>query len=270
MAKKNFITYKCAQELCDSNNIKTMAQYIDFSKDYDLLPSRPQDTYNGKGWISWGNFLKTGNKSGGRLKYHVNHDFFKVWSHDMAYVLGFWFADGHIYCPNKTFILDQHDKDKPLIEKIAGIMGSDRPVQVVSQKVSKMARMVVVSSTIVEDIIKLGGKENKSLDILFPVIPKKYLPDFVRGYFDGDGSIWYAKHHRCHLSNFTCGSYEFIHGLFEELTRNIPDFRSSLHIEKRGTCVLCMAKNSTIKLGKFMYHDKDVIKMERKYLLFNK
>jgi len=29
-------------------------------------------------------------------KYKVNDDFFKIWSHNMAYILGFWFSDGCI------------------------------------------------------------------------------------------------------------------------------------------------------------------------------
>ena len=33
----------------------------------------------------------------GKRKYAVNDDYFKEWSHDMAYILEFWWADGCIY-----------------------------------------------------------------------------------------------------------------------------------------------------------------------------
>ena len=30
----------------------------------------------------------------------VNQNFFKEWNNDMAYIFGYWFADGHISNPN--------------------------------------------------------------------------------------------------------------------------------------------------------------------------
>src|ERR1035437_1382310 len=49
-------------------------------------------------WACWGDFLGTGNKKGWctKRKYKVNDNYFKKWSHDMAYIFGLWFADGHI------------------------------------------------------------------------------------------------------------------------------------------------------------------------------
>ena len=44
-----------------------------------------------------------------------------------------------------------------------------------------------------QESINLGGKEKKSLDCHFPKVPNEYLRDFIRGYFDGDGSVWNVK-----------------------------------------------------------------------------
>ena len=38
---------------------------------------------------------KIGNQNG--RKYHINQDYFKIWSRNMAYIFGFWCADGCIY-----------------------------------------------------------------------------------------------------------------------------------------------------------------------------
>ena len=48
------------------------------------------------------------------------------------------------------------------------------------------------SQKTVEDLKKLGCVENKSLILTFPTeqqVPKEFVYDFIRGYFDGDGSI---------------------------------------------------------------------------------
>lgn len=60
------------------------------------IPYSPNIAYKNKGWISWGHWLGTNNIRGQLKKYTVNHNFFKKWSRDMAYVLGFWWADGYI------------------------------------------------------------------------------------------------------------------------------------------------------------------------------
>ncbi|MCL5010656.1 MAG: LAGLIDADG family homing endonuclease, partial [Patescibacteria group bacterium] len=70
-------------------------------------------------------------------------------------------------------------------------------------------------------LLGIGGKRKKGKKMLFPEIPEKFLPDFIRGYFDGDGSVFYttylhSKIHRMRTelrSNFTSGSPEFLERL---------------------------------------------------------
>ncbi|MBQ5475411.1 MAG: hypothetical protein IIT65_12140 [Lachnospiraceae bacterium] len=49
------------------------------------------------------------------------------------------------------------------------------------------------SKQMAEDLFQLGVTPNKSLtlDIKFDLIPKELIHHFIRGYFDGDGSINY-------------------------------------------------------------------------------
>lgn len=43
------------------------------------------------------------------------------------------------------------------------------------------------------DLSRLGFTQNKSKALQVPTIPTKYFGHFVRGYFDGDGCVYFNK-----------------------------------------------------------------------------
>ena len=136
---------------------------------------------------------------------------------------------------------------------------------------------------IFDDIVMLGGKVRKSLDIDFPVVPRKFLPDFVRGYFDGDGCIYLDKRRNRYYSSFSCGSKEFIEKLYAVLKKylDIGGYirkRSCKYKEKKGIQFskdstwyeINLKYNDTKKLGCFIYSTNDALRLERKYERFAK
>lgn len=48
--------------------------------------------------------------SGQPRKHKVNEDFYKVWSHDMAWVLGLFITDGHIHKQTHSISFSQKDE----------------------------------------------------------------------------------------------------------------------------------------------------------------
>jgi intein-encoded DNA endonuclease-like protein len=108
--------------------------------------------------------------------------------------------------------------------------------------------------------------------MLFPKIPKKYLWDFIRGFFDGDGSIYLIKKRGYYCCSFSCSSQLFIEKLKFYIDTNIKGITSSLsfyHKNGKNHCSLRFAKKSTIMLGNFMYYNiNKKMKMNRKYNLF--
>ena len=77
--------------------------------------------------------------------------------------------------------------------------------------------------------MRYGGVRHKSHVIRFPDVPKKYLRDFIRGYFDGDGSVFFIDYIRTKdgrstrelRTNFTSGSRKFLEDLMAALNREI-------------------------------------------------
>jgi len=268
-----FLTYEDAKIIVKGLKLKSISEWN--KKYYELIklqnikiPRNPNRFYK-DGWEGWGEWLGTNNLPGGVRKYSINHNYFKEWSPNMAYILGFWFADGCI-SGKRIFTIKLHKKDKYLLEKIMNEMGSNKPLYSVCDKYYCLN---IRSKDIYEDIVKLGGKERKSLDIEFPIVPQKYMSYFIRGLWDGDGSIFLAYKRKYYKSSYTCGSKLFLEGLKNALCNNIPNINPKIYERKNKlsenkyyNMVLCA--NGTRMLKGFIYNDNNDLKLERKYTKF--
>lgn len=104
--------------------------------------------------------IKKKNRKSNR-RYVVNDDYFKKWSHNMAYILGFWWADGHI-CVGENhciFVISQHNKDKYILAQFLKEMESNAKIYKHSKR--DACSIQITSNEIVGDIMRLGGKERK-------------------------------------------------------------------------------------------------------------
>jgi len=208
----------------------------------------------------------------------VNKDFFKKWTPEMAYVLGFLFADGNIiYTKRNTWFWSIQITDKEILEKIKMEINSSH---IISKRKNienhkQLYRLQIGSKDMCNDLIRLGLTPKKSKTILLPAIPKKYFPDFLRGYFDGDGGIWVGLKNKNQKSKnhtistfFTSGSIDFLISLKCILTKN-GLLGGSLVKKERGFDLKYSVKDSLI-LYKIMYNSKCSLFLRRKKDKFEK
>lgn len=190
-------------------------------------------------------------------KYNINQDYFKNWSRNMAYVFGFWCANGCIY-GGKMFDITIHKKDKYILKRIAEELQYEGNLQ---DSVDKQASRINFSCVVIyNDILALGGIENKSLTLKFPSVPEEYLSDFIRGYFDGDGCIMNLKKGRIN-SAFTSESKEFLDILHQVLKEKVGVQGGSYDA---SNCSLRFGKKDSLKIGEFMYKDSPELFLLRK------
>lgn len=129
----------------------------------------------------------------------VNKDFFKHWSRDMAYVLGFFAADGFMWKSGRgACFFGFQINDRQLLVDIRHVLSSTHKIAKRHRKIKNPAwndsyRLQVGSKEMFEDLLLLGMTPVKSHTLVFPQIPEAYFGDFVRGYFDGDGCVYYAR-----------------------------------------------------------------------------
>lgn len=175
----------------------------------------------------------------------------------MAYILGLWFADGCIY-GGKIFDITLHAKDKYILKQIAKELAYEGNLY---DYVDRQAVRINFSCVVIyKDLIALGGTENKNLILKFPNIPDEYLNDFIRGYFDGQGSAINLKNNRFNTT-FTCESKDFLDSLLAILKEKCGIKGGSYD---KNCMSLKFGKRDSILIGKFMYKNNPKLFLKRK------
>lgn len=68
-----------------------------------------------------------------------------------------------------------------------------------------------------KELLRLGLTPNKSKTIKFPDIPQELVRHFIRGCWDGDGSVYIEKRNNSIAASFISGSLSFINGMLQQL-----------------------------------------------------
>lgn len=143
-------------------------------------------------------------------KYSFNEKYFEVIDNEQkAYWLGFLYADGYVYndCKRGKYnvTITLKNTDKILLEQFKQDLNSNHPIKDIEitsrDNPSHACSLYIGNKKIVQDLIKLGCFQNKSKILKPPTlqqVPLEYIPHFIRGYFDGDGSVFISneKHWR--------------------------------------------------------------------------
>lgn len=226
-------------------------------------------------------------KRGGHNRKSIQESFFKQWSPSMSYILGLLFADGALLDAresSRTCYIQLTSKDKSLLEIILVLMDSSHPItrrgrEYVYFKERRYLRSEIYSLRIgsklmYQDLLEKGLTPNKSLTMNFPGIPRKYLPFFIRGYFDGDGCVNLHTRKNREIPDaqvvFTSGSGLFLRGLMEKLTSNIGvSLKQIRKYDNQGAYRLRYRKSESLKILKFMYQGLDKSPyLERKHDIY--
>lgn len=128
----------------------------------------------------------------GYTKYSFDRNYFKeINTEEKAYWLGFIAADGCVSAKMNSIRVDLKSSDAEHLEKLRTSISGNQPIAVAHRGAS--CYMDMNSKQMAEDLFQLGVTPNKSLtlDIKFDLIPEELIHHFIRGYFDGDGSINY-------------------------------------------------------------------------------
>ena len=201
--------------------------------------------------------------------FDINEDFFSIWSPEMAYVLGLLITDG---CVSETGNVSLCINDRDLLEKVKKVMGSEH--KIISSKHQKGLYSFHFSrEKLTKDLKELCVVPRKSLIVKLPGVPHDYLADFIRGVFDGDGSVFFDKRrpHSPLRSKFVSSSKDFIEGLERNLELlGMPKRMMYQQKTKNGWSYMFVYDHKdSIKLFDILYKNtQNGLFLERKYSRF--
>lgn len=158
----------------------------------------------------------------------IDYNYFDQWTHDSAYVFGFLLADGSISKTSMSaVVIGLAEKDICVLEFIREQMKCNAKFYFRNnaERIHKdgCTRQNAVylhlrSKILVQKLISLGMKPRKTYnDDTPPEIPEKYVADFIRGYLDGDGTIFISGTGRCNVG--FVGSVNLIRWIMESLVK---------------------------------------------------
>jgi hypothetical protein len=158
--------------------------------------------------------FKQDNKYG--KKYDIDESCFDIINCELkAYCLGFLYADGNVGIYNNDYLmrLNLNVKDSEILDIFIKCLKTNR-----KWKIDGRGDIVLCISNkkICLSLINKGVVQRKTFKIQFPdtnTIPDHLMGHFIRGYFDGDGTIHTSTKHwnrsRCSIIS----NYDFITGL---------------------------------------------------------
>jgi len=200
----------------------------------------------------------------------------------MSYVLGFITADGCITVskerPNRPFSLNITSVDKKHLYKIRKVLNSEHKISKKTGGEENVAFQIQIrNQIIVKDLMKLGIFPRKTSHLNPIKVPQKYFNSFVRGFFDGDGSVYVYKVNGTPQIKvgFVSVSLSFITEFNKRLCESLGIPLKSIHkiIDRRGKRMDQLSIDFYIddceKLYEFMYKNASIF-LDRKYRVFKK
>jgi len=223
------------------------------------------------------------NLKGGRLT--LNYLFESINNEQEAYIVGLFMADGWVATNTIGFRFKNDDVE--LLHNIKNYICKDIKIYIDNNKLSKGIRICSIKA--IENLNNLGIPiSNKSSEQLkIPNMPNDLIRHFIRGYFDGDGTVFIANKNtnikNKYLKVNICSPTENILKEMQNYLKN-NNIESTINCEKRkdktliipkGTCIgsmdmyrLYIRKKLEIKkFYELLYKDSNTY-LKRKYHVF--
>lgn len=214
----------------------------------------------------------------GVRKYKINEEYFDcIDTPNKAYILGLMCADGCNFPPKHTAFISLQESDVDLLKQIRTELNSDQPIRIIDQSnrcsennysYNNMCTLNMYSAHICRSLEKLGVVRNKSLILEFPIISSELYSHFIRGYFDGDGSLYqYVKNENNKSIRITFTSTEKFCEKLKEILENTLGIYCGMYdasCHNGVTRVLSITGSASVKVLDWMYKDAELY-LQRKY-----
>lgn len=211
-----------------------------------------------------------------QMEYNENY-FNSIDSSNKAYWLGFIYADGFVHNKQYKFGIELSSIDRSHLEKFSKELNSNIRIKererVSFGKLRKFSRIEIKNKTMVRDLYRLGVKNGKTYNVKFPdksILSKEYVHDFIRGVFDGDGTVCVYKN-GMYLSveaSLVSASIDFLNGI-KHILYTMYGIESNIYKkgESEKIYILRIFKKRECKrfIEKIYFNSNEENRLDRKY-----
>ncbi len=194
-----------------------------------------------------------------------------IWSSELAYAVGLIATDGHLSKDGRH--IDLTSKDLQLIETFQKCLGLGHIK--IGSKLSgyskkRYLRIQFGDVHFYQWLNRIGLTSKKSRTIKSVKVPRRLFPDFVRGCFDGDGTIYsfwdrrWADSFMFYIA-FASGSKEFLLWLQKKLNA-LLEINGHISVSNHDTFQLRYAKSESLILFQFMFYVRNLPHLEGKFV----
>lgn len=193
------------------------------------------------------------------------------WTPRLAYAIGLLVADGCLL--NDGRHIDLTSKDIQQVQTFKECLGLKVKIGTKKSGLNNKLYYHVQFGDVLfyKFLMDIGLSPAKSKTISAIKIPKKYFSNFLRGYFDGDGTTYsfydsvFPESYRFYLG-FTSASPKFITWLRKTIEDTVHVKGHICNYPERNFMQLKYAKHEAIKVCKYMYRGAHEVLLKRKYL----
>lgn len=206
--------------------------------------------------------------------YSVNDNYFKVQSHNMAYILGFLASDGHVSKNTNHIIIDLKANDEEILYKIKEELSFAGPIEhYTNNQGCNVSRIRICSKTIKQDLAYYGVVPQKTYKLEPPqFLDAQYYNSYIRGYFDGDGCISITDNQ--HRTWYICGAKKNVMAWIQNELLNrygiISHLTTASHKLSNGDpfYYLTIYKTRTLLYLYNVLYSPNSLRLNRKYQIF--
>lgn len=145
-----------------------------------------------------------------------------------AYIVGLWYSDGWIdYNDQAGIKLKNIESDKELLEKIRDYICPEQEIR----RDNNTLILTISSNLFCSNLINLGCLREKTYkELSIPEMDSSLLRHFFRGYFDGDGTVFFDRKYL--KANICSINEDYLKKLKQILDDNLIENR--INVEKRN------------------------------------
>lgn len=258
---------------------KGMSPYQMIEKIPELNGKRPSVIYGilkRRGIPTTRTIVLTNKQRLNRRKYNVNDSYFdKIDSECKAYWLGFLYADGYVLNSQDKIGLSLSISDREHLEKFANEIKFTGEVKDYEEKQGyakgKMySRILISSKQMKQSLIANGVLEKKTSILKFPTreqVPVNLIWHFIRGYFDGDGSLTHSHVQKNGMRNYCIkitGTYDMIQNIQRIFQTNVKEEQRYPKRNIDNYSITIGGNKQVFRILKSLYHEATIY-LERKH-----